>query len=88
MKFPNLMLRISMLCLLLTPLLLAAGKQPVKEKSCFELGKMFGRCGYTAFLGKKCAPADDIVKPKRCMDISDFDLGIKEGIQEVVNKSK
>src|SRR5947209_1031352 len=63
----------------------ATGKQSAQEKSCFELGKMYGRCFYTALLGKKCAPADNVAKPQRCRETSDFDTGLKEGIHEVMN---
>lgn len=54
-----------------------------REESCFELGKRYGRCSYSAMIGKECEPEDDIVKPSRCQGDSDFDRGIKAGIEEI-----
>ena len=56
------------------------------QESCYKLGVRYGRCAFLALLGRNCDPADDFIKPKRCMGNSNFDIGIRDGEKQVLKR--
>jgi len=57
-----------------------------KQEACYELGVRYGRCASSALVGRRCNPADDIVKPKRCMGDPSFDRGIEASARQVLKR--
>lgn len=57
-----------------------------KQESCYELGVRYSHCAMSRIVGSRCNPADDIVKPRRCMGDPSFNRGTETGASQVLDR--